>query len=85
MNITGANQFTPSVYRVANEAWDIIVSGTFTATVVVQLSKDNVTWQDVDTATSATVKTAKLGTAWYIRAGVKTGAYTSGTVSVDIY
>lgn len=85
MNITGANQFLPSVYRRAAEGCDVVISGTFVGTVTVQVSKDNITWYDAGSSTVPDVLPTLAYTAWYIRAGIKTGNYTSGTAVVDIY
>lgn len=80
--IDGANQFTDSI-RLSG-AFDLSISGTFTATVTVQRSYDNSTWRDVDTFTSPTEETGFQGEIAYYRAGVKTGEFTSGPVSVSL-
>lgn len=86
MQITAANQFTSPIYRRANQGFDVSVSGTFSATVTVQLSKDGATdWKDASTATAPTVLTTTPATAWFIRAGVKAGAFTSGPVKVEVH
>lgn len=80
--INGANQWTDSI-RLSG-AFDLSISGTFTATVTVQRSYDNSSWRDVDTFTSPTEETGFQGEiAWY-RAGVKTSEFTSGPVSVSL-
>jgi hypothetical protein len=80
--IDGANQFTDSI-RLSG-AFDLSISGIFTATVTVQRSYDNSTWRDVDTFTSPTEETGFQGEIAYYRAGVKTGEFTSGPVSVSL-
>ncbi|MER8385263.1 hypothetical protein NKH14_07025 [Mesorhizobium sp. M1380] len=85
MNITAQNTFTPAVLIQSGDIFDVSISGTFVATVTVQRSKDAVTWLDVDTFTAAAEKTGVSGSAWYFRIGVKTGAFTSGTVVAEIY
>lgn len=85
MNISAANTFTTPVLVQGGETFDISISGTFVATVVVQRSKDAVSWLDVESFTAAAEKTGVSGSAWYYRLGVKTGGYTSGTAVVDIY
>lgn len=64
--------------------FNLSISGTFVATVTVQRSPDNSTWQDVDTFT---IPSEEVGFdpefMWY-RVGVKTGDFTSGTVVVRL-
>lgn len=85
MNINAQNTFTPAVYKSDGQGVAVSVSGTFVATVVVQRSKDGNTWSDVDSVTAPTEKDAQSVTAYYWRAGVKTGGYTSGTAVVNVY
>jgi hypothetical protein len=81
-SITAQNQFTDSIRLTG--LFDLSISGTFAGTVTVQRSYDNSSWKDVDTFTAPTEKTGTQGEiAWY-RAGIKTGAYTSGTAVVSI-
>jgi hypothetical protein len=61
------------------------VSGTFVGTITVQGSKDKVNWFDIDTVTEATFKTGRTASPWFIRAGFKTGEFTSGTAEVVVY
>ena len=59
--------------------------GTFVATVVVQRSFDGgTTWLDVDTFTAPTEEVGMEATGALYRAGVKTGAFTSGTANVRL-
>ncbi|PBB68135.1 hypothetical protein CK228_13580 [Mesorhizobium sp. WSM4312] len=85
MNITAQNTFTTPVLVQAGNSFDISISGTFVASVVLQRSKDQVTWMDVETNTAPVEKTGSAGSAWYFRLGIKTGGYTSGTVAADIF
>ncbi|RWP18876.1 MAG: hypothetical protein EOR00_09575 [Mesorhizobium sp.] len=85
MNITAQNTFTPAVLIQADNIFDVSISGTFVATVTVQRSKDEVTWFDVESFTERAEKAGVSGSAWYFRVGVKTGAFTSGTVVAEIY
>lgn len=85
MNITAQNTFTTPILIQAANKFDITVSGTFVATVVLQRSKDQVTWLDVETFTAPVEKTGDAGSAWYFRIGVKTGGFTSGTAVVDLF
>lgn len=84
-DITAEDTFSPGVLKQARDDFDVAVWGTFVATVTVQVSKDNATWIDVDETTTPAVMTANMASAWYVRAGVKTGNFTSGTVSVEVF
>ncbi|RVB05681.1 hypothetical protein [Mesorhizobium sp. M7A.F.Ca.CA.004.02.1.1] len=85
MNITAQNTFTAGCLVQAGDVFDVSISGTFVATVVVQRSKDNVTFFDVESFTAAAEKTGYAGSAYYFRIGVKTGGFTSGTVVVELH
>jgi hypothetical protein len=85
MNITAQNTFTAPVLIQPGNSFDITVSGTFVATVVLQRSKDQTTWVDVASFTAPVENTGSAGSAWYFRIGVKTGGFTSGTVVVDLF
>ncbi|MER9605373.1 hypothetical protein [Mesorhizobium sp. M0243] len=85
MNITAQNTFTTPVLIQSGNSFDITISGTFVATVVLQRSKDQTTWLDVASFTAPVENTGSAGSAWYFRVGVKTGAFTSGTVVVDLF
>jgi hypothetical protein len=52
MDINTANTFTPAVLIQGGDTFDVSVSGTFVASVVLQRSKDAVTWFDVETLTT---------------------------------
>ena len=81
-SITAQNTFSDSIRLTG--LFDLSISGTFVATVTVQRSYDNSSWKDVDTfATPAEMTGTQGEIAWY-RAGIKTGAYTSGTAVVSI-
>ena len=66
------------------------IYGTFVATVTVQMrDKDEATWRDLQGSlggivqfTTPTEQVAELQGKWRIRAGIKTGDYTSGTVEI---
>jgi hypothetical protein len=85
MQITAANTFTTPVLIQPGNSFDITISGTFVATVVLQRSKDQTNWLDVATFTAPVENTGSAGSAWYFRLGVKTGGYTSGTAVVDLF
>jgi hypothetical protein len=81
-SIGAQNTFTDSIKL--SGPFDLSISGTFVGTVTVQRSYDNNSWKDVDTFTSPTEDYGfQPEIAWY-RAGIKTGAYTSGTAVVSI-
>lgn len=84
-DITAQNTFTPGVLIQAGNKFDVSISGTFVATVWLQRSKDNSTWRDVESFTAPVEKTGEAGSAWYFRLGVKTGGFTSGTATVDVF
>jgi hypothetical protein len=81
-SIGAQNTFTDSIKL--SGPFDLSISGTFVGTVTVQRSYDNSSWKDVDTFTSPTEDYGfQPEIAWY-RAGIKTGAYTSGTAVVSL-
>ena len=80
--IAAENTFTDPVQLTGN--FNISISGTFVATVVVQRSFDNSTWHDVNSFTAPFQGTGfEPEVVWY-RAGVKTGGFTSGTANVRV-
>ncbi|PDT45340.1 hypothetical protein CO661_24050 [Sinorhizobium fredii] len=85
MNITTSNVFTDAVLIQSEDTFDISISGTFSATVVVQRSKDGTNWRTVESFTAPVEKSGRSGSAWYYRVGVPSGGYTSGTVVAEIY
>ncbi|MEY9719265.1 hypothetical protein ABIA22_001755 [Sinorhizobium fredii] len=85
MNISTSNVFTDPVLVQAEETFDISISGTFSATVVVERSKDLAAWRVVETFTAPVEKSGRGGSAWYYRVGVPSGGYTSGTVVAELY
>lgn len=80
--ITTQNTFTDPVQLTGN--FNISISGTFVATVAVQRSFDNSTWHDVNTFTAPFQGTGFEPEVVYYRAGVKTGAFTSGTANLRV-
>jgi len=84
MDISAQNTFTPSVVVSRDRSFDILVAGSFAGTVTVQVSHDDTTWYDIKSYTVPTFETGDLGSTWYVRAGVKTGDYTSGTATVEV-
>lgn len=84
-DISSGNSFTAAKLKQANNGFDVAVSGSFTGRVTVQLSKDRTNWVDADDTEAPTVMSGRPQTAWYVRAGFKTGDYTSGTATVEVY
>ncbi len=90
-SFTGANQFSNSI-RVTgvgdSRKFNFVLSGTWTATVTLQRSIGAVgAWEDVTTYTTngTTVYDDSLDNQIvYYRLGVKTGNYTSGTVTLSL-
>jgi len=79
------NVFVTGVSGTRSMSLDI--SGTFTATVTLQRSVDEATWEDVKTYTTATTEnySDSLDNAeLYYRLHIKTGDYTSGTADLEI-
>ena len=81
-SITAQNTFTDPVQLTGN--FNLSISGTFAATVTVQRSTDNSTWRDVDAFSAAAEEVGYEPEVMWYRAGVKTGAFTSGTVDVRL-
>lgn len=81
-SITAQNTFTDPVQLTGN--FNLSISGTFSATVTVQRSTDNSTWRDVDTFTAPSEDVGYEPEVMWYRAGVKTGAFTSGTADVRL-
>lgn len=81
-SLSAQNTFTSSLDLVGH--FNLSISGTFVATVTVQRSFDNTNWFDVDTFTSPIETYGFDPSQCYYRAGIKTGAYTSGTAVISI-
>jgi hypothetical protein len=64
--------------------FNLSISGTWVATVTVQRSIDNSTWVDVNTFTTNFEGVGFEPEFMWYRVGVKTGAFTSGTVVVRL-
>lgn len=92
--IASDNTFTNSIKVTgvgsAGRTFGVVVSGTFTGTINVQRSFDNLTWADIG---SPFVLTAPVNTTYYdelenqiiwYRIGIKTGDYTSGTATCTL-
>jgi hypothetical protein len=85
--ISGANSFTDPIQIVGSFNLSIVgsTSPAWDGTLTVQRSRDGSTWRDVDTWVD--VSSEEVGydpMLMYYRAGVKTGEYTAGSVTVSI-
>lgn len=85
--ISAQNTFTDAIQLIGNFNLSIVgsTSPAWDGTLTVQRSTDGSTWRDVDTWTD--VSSEEVGydpMLMYYRAGVKTGAYTAGSVTVSI-
>lgn len=81
-SISAENTFTDVVNL--EGYFNVSISGTFSATVTIQRSTDKSTWMDVDSFTASTETVGFDPEHMWYRIGVKTGAYTSGTVEIRI-
>lgn len=87
LGIGAANVFSDAIQisPAKGTFFNVSVWGTFVATVTLQRSFDlGTTWLDVATYTSAKEEIRQEPEGALYRIGVKTGAYTSGTVDVRI-
>jgi hypothetical protein len=81
-SITAQNTFSDALELVGH--FNLSISGTFVATVTVQRSFNGTDWFDVDTFTAPIETYGFDPSQCSYRAGVKTGAFTSGTVVVSL-
>lgn len=83
--ITAENVFTDALQLTGR--FNLSISGTFVATATLQRSFNNSSWKDIQTFSTETeeIGEASNGTeAVFYRIGVKTGAFTSGTMNVRL-
>lgn len=89
-SVSAEDNFTNSILVTgvgSSRDFDISIAGTWTATVTLQRSTDDSTWEDVQTYTTNTTTTFSDGldnVSYYYRLGVKTGDYTSGTAELGL-
>jgi hypothetical protein len=83
-NLNAENTFTNAIG--VNGAFNFSISGTFVGTITIQRSFDNgVIWLDMETYTTPYEDIGILPDEHItVRAGIKTGDYTSGTALVRI-
>jgi hypothetical protein len=85
--ISAADTFTDPVHIIGEFNFSIVASTSpaFSGTVTVQRSSDGTNWRDVDTWDS--VSSEEVGydpMKNYYRAGIKTGEYSAGSVSLTL-
>jgi hypothetical protein len=85
--ISAADSFTDPVHIIGDFNLSIVgsTSPAFAGTVTVQRSTDGTTWRDVDTWVN--VSSEEVGydpMKNFYRAGIKTGQYTAGSVTLQI-
>jgi hypothetical protein len=72
------------------QSFDLSITGTFVATVYIQRcfwgddTDTAANWKDVDSRTSPTEEIGLTGGKMYFRVGVKSGGYTSGSVTATV-
>ncbi|MEM9976621.1 MAG: hypothetical protein AAF808_03235 [Cyanobacteria bacterium P01_D01_bin.2] len=84
--ITGADQFSTPVLKQGG-GFDVAIDGTFEGTITVQVSKltgAEARWMHAADTTKPDILTSELAAAWYVRAGFKSGDYTSGSAWVEV-
>jgi hypothetical protein len=84
--ISAANTFTDAVHIIGDFNFSIVgsTSPAFDGTVTVQRSTDGTTWRDVDTFTGSSEEVGYDPMKNFYRAGIKTGQYTAGSVTLQI-
>jgi hypothetical protein len=83
--LSAANTFAPAVNKQAKVGYSISIIGTFVGTITLQRSKDGITWVDFASYTVPAELDGEFGTQYYVRAGFKTGGWTSGSADVYVY
>jgi hypothetical protein len=88
--VTAEDNFTGSILVTGvgtSRDFSISITGTWAATVTLQRSVDDATWEDVQTYTANTTTTFSDGldnVEYYYRVGVKTGDFTSGSIGLGL-
>lgn len=84
--ISGANSFTDPVHIIGEFNLSIVASTSpaFNGTVTVQRSSDGTNWRDVDTFTGSSEEVGNDPMKNFYRAGIKTGDYTAGSVTITL-
>ena len=85
--ISAADTWTDPIQIIGNFNLSIVASTSpaFSGTVTAQRSSDGTNWRDVDTWVSVSAEEVGYDPMlMYYRAGIKTGQYTAGSVTVSI-
>lgn len=83
VTITAQNTWSDPISIIG--AFNISISGTFTATVSVQRRENSgASWRDVKTYTAAAEEVGDDPMPMQYRVGVATGAFTSGTITASL-
>jgi len=84
--ISAANTFTDAIQIIGDFNFSIVASTSpaFDGTVTVQRSTDGTNWRDVDTFTSSSEEIGYEPKKNFYRAGIKTGQYVAGSVTLEI-
>jgi hypothetical protein len=88
--VTAEDNFTGSILVTGigtSRDFSVSITGTWAATVTLQRSVDDATWEDVQTYTANTTVTFSDGldnVEYYYRIGVKTGGFTSGSIGLGL-
>ena len=89
-SVTAEDTFTSSIYVTGigdSRIFSINITNTFSATITLQRSPDDATWEDVTTYTAGTATTYNDtldNLQYYYRIGVKAGDFTSGTADLTL-
>jgi hypothetical protein len=85
--ISAADSWTDPVHIIGDFNLSIVASTSpaFSGTVTAQRSSDGTNWRDVDTWVSTSAEEVGYDPMkMYYRAGIKTGGYTAGSVTIQI-
>jgi hypothetical protein len=85
--ISAADSWTDPVHIIGDFNLSIVASTSpaFSGTVTAQRSSDGTNWRDVDTWVSVSAEGVGYDPMkMYYRAGIKTGEYTAGSVSITL-
>lgn len=83
--LTASDQYTPVKQVIQHTGFDLIIEGTFTGTISVQVSIDGVNdWRTIDNFDAPAGYTGRPSRTWYVRAGFLPGGHTSGTAEVTL-
>ena len=85
MNIATENTFTAPKFVPSGSGFDLTIGGSFTGDITVEFSKDGTTnWIAADVQSNEGVFSGRPSRDWYVRAGFRTGDYTSGSAEIEV-